>query len=247
MRPAPPPTGNGISRHSQGGPGSKDPGRINYQNVTIRSLIMRAYNLKDYQVTGPDWISSEGYDITATLSPDSTKEQFAGMMRRLLAERFHLVSHRDTKVMPVYAMIVGKTGLKLKAVEEGAPGAGNQSMQSGSAGTRIWGKFRLDQLAASITFTVGRPVLDMTELKELYDIDISWVSEESESAQTKGVAAGGGAAAIRAPEKSLAPDGNAAGSVFAALQDKCGLKLEARKSPIEILVVDQVDKVPTEN
>src|SRR5271169_2577958 len=94
VRPAPPPTGNGISRHSQGGPGSKDPGRIHYENVTIRSLIMRAYNLKDYQVTGSDWISSEGYDITATLPPDSTKEQFAGMMRRLLAERFHLVSHR---------------------------------------------------------------------------------------------------------------------------------------------------------
>lgn len=239
MKPAPPPTGNGIRRMMNGGPGTDSPGHIDYSNVTLRGLIGVAYNVKDFQISAPDWVSGEGYDILAKVPPHTTKEQFAPMLRSLLAERFHLVVHRDTKELPVYALIVAKNGPKLKEVEDG-PGVQGLNMRSSPAGTRIWGKMRLADLAASLSNALDRPVLDMAGLPGIYDIDIAWMPDEA-------VVTGGASGMLGSTEKVWRVDSNAATSIFAALQDICGLKVEARKSQIETIVVDRVEKVPTEN
>ena len=128
-----PNSGNRIIRQMQGGPGTPDPGMYHYSNVTLKMLIIQAYNLKEFQVTGPDWIDSQEYDLNAKLPMGATQEQAARMMQTLLAERFHLVFHRETKPMQVYALAVGKGGSKMKEVEVPAPtpGAGPGGVGAG--------------------------------------------------------------------------------------------------------------------
>jgi uncharacterized protein (TIGR03435 family) len=92
---------NGPVRSSmRGGPGTSDPGRITYTNVTLMSVLLRAYEVKSYQASGPDWLSSERYDIAAEIPPGATKEQFNLMLQRLLADRVHLALHHETKQIP---------------------------------------------------------------------------------------------------------------------------------------------------
>ena len=117
---ASPGTQERIMRRMSGGPGSSDPGRFTYTNITLKSLVQMAYNLKEYQVEGPDWIDGAGYDLVATMPPGTTKEQASQMMQTLLAERFKFQFHRETKPIPQFALVVGKGGLKLKEVEMSA-------------------------------------------------------------------------------------------------------------------------------
>jgi len=100
-----------------GGPGSTDPGRVTYTGVTLRVLIARAYDVKEYQVEGPDWLDSERYDVIATIPKGADKSQVALMTQRLLAERFKLTLHHDSKPLAVYTLSVGKGGSKLKEVD----------------------------------------------------------------------------------------------------------------------------------
>jgi uncharacterized protein (TIGR03435 family) len=104
-----------------GGPGTKDPGRIHYPFISMRILIMTAYDVKTFQVQGPTWLDSARFEINATMSPDTTTEQFHAMLRNLLAERFRLSIHRDTKELPMYSLTVARNGPKLKESEPGPP------------------------------------------------------------------------------------------------------------------------------
>src|SRR3954449_5122415 len=95
-----------------------DPGRIDYKNVSLRDLIRQAYDVKDYQVVAPDWMNSARFDVQAKLPPDTPKEVRAVMMQALLAERFGLKTHKESKEVQVYSLIVGKNGAKLKKAED---------------------------------------------------------------------------------------------------------------------------------
>src|ERR1017187_575842 len=112
-----PGTDGRVMRRLTGGPGSTDPGTFTYSNVTLKILVTMAYNLKDFQVEGPDWIDSVGFDLIAKMPAGTTKDQAALMMQTLLSERFKLEFHRETKQMPVFALVVGKGGSKMKEVE----------------------------------------------------------------------------------------------------------------------------------
>ena len=96
-----------------------DPGRLTCTNVSLKKLIWESYSVKEYQVAGPDWISTEIYDIAATLPPGTTGDEVRLMIQTLLAERFKLTLRRETREMPVYALVVGKNGSKLQEVEFG--------------------------------------------------------------------------------------------------------------------------------
>ena len=146
--------------------------------------------------------------------------------------------------MPVYAMVVGKGGLKVKPLE-GEPEGSMRNMFS-PKGRAFSGQMTLAALAAALSQMLDRPVVDLSGIKGTYDIDLEWVPDEHESgALTKmrimGGPAGGGA---EAHEETSDPNGQ---SIFGALQEKLGLRLEGRKSPVDILVVDAAEKVPTEN
>jgi uncharacterized protein (TIGR03435 family) len=238
VKPAPPPVGGKLIVDMGG-----DPGMIDYKNVSLKTLIAQAYEVKEFQVSGPEWIDSARFDILAKMPPDSSKHQLALMMRNLLDERFRLASHRDQKVLPVYAMVAGKDGLKVKPL--GGESDEGMRVTVGPKGRRMTGPATLTDLAGILSRMLDRPVVDDTALKGTYSIDLEWVPDEREGggimAKMKGMAE---AASGDAHGDPLGPTGL---SLFQALQEKLGLKLEARKSPVDILVVDGAEKVPTEN
>jgi len=260
-------------RRMSGGPGTTDPGTITYSNVPLKLLVTTAYNLKDFQVEGPDWIDSTGYDLIAKLPPGATRDQAARMMQTLLAERFKLAFHRETRQMPVFGLVAAKGGPKMKEVEApqappaGPPpaappdGRGNSlarmpggpgiRMMVSSDGTRMQGYMTMSQLADQLTRRLERPVLDQTELTATYDVDITWMPDEMDPimakvAQMAAMSGGGPAGQGRAGDAPRAASEPAL-TLAQALQEKLGLKLEARKSAAEILIIDRADRVPVEN
>jgi len=238
VKPAPPPT-EGKFMVQMGG----DPGMVDYKNVSLKTLIARAYEMKDYQVSGPDWLDSARFDVVAKIPPNTPPGQVPQMLQTLLAERFKLTAHREQKVMPVYAMVVGKNGPKLKPVE--GESGGRMRMSIGPRGRQMSGPATMSALAGGLSQMLDRPVVDLTELKGTYDIDLEWVPDERE---------GGGMMAkmkAMAEAASTDPHGDPLGpnglSLFGALQERLGLRMEARKSPVDIVVVDSAQQVPTEN
>src|SRR5262249_8989204 len=235
VKPAPPPTGQNL-RVMMG----SDPGRINYSNVTLRNVMTRAYDVKANQISGPSWLDSERYDIVATVPPNTPRDQVPLMLQTLLAERFKLALHREKKVMAVYALVVAKNGSKLHP----ADGEAGLRMSIGPKGRQMTGKTSLARLADALSNSMDRPVLDVTEIKGVYDIDLEWTPDDSQSAPRF---LGGGPRPDGAGEGKKTPEGGDAPSIFTALQEKLGLRLEGRKSPVDILIVDHAERVPTEN
>lgn len=247
-------------RRLTGGPGSSDPGTFTYTNVTLKLLTEMAYNLKEFQVEGPEWIDSLGYDLIAKMPPGTTQEQAARMMQTLLAERFKMSFHRETKQLPVFALVVAKGGSKMKEVEVpvAPPDArpdGRNSLQARMAsgpgirlmmtpdGIRMAGYMTMAQLADQLTRRLERPVLDQTELKATYDVDIIWMPDDMDPklAQRAGIAGGGPGGE---PPRAVT---DLAVSLAQALQEKLGLRLDARHSAAEILIIDRAEKAPVEN
>src|SRR4051794_38092776 len=117
VKPAPPPTPDSRGRimmmGPSGGPGSKDPGRVRYPFTNLRSLLTIAYDVKSFQISGPSTLDTERFVITATMPSNTTKEQFQVMLQNLLAERFKLTLHRESRELPMYSLTVAKNGPKL--------------------------------------------------------------------------------------------------------------------------------------
>jgi uncharacterized protein (TIGR03435 family) len=208
-----------------------DAGRINYTNVSLKSVLMRAYDVKLYQITGPSWLDTERYDIIAKVPDGAPKEQIPAMLRDLLAERFHTTVHREIKTAPVYALVVGRNGPRLKDAD---PTLGPSFViQADEDAFEMIGRLSLALLASNLSARLGRPVLDLTELKGTYNIDMKWARDEM----------GGSTVAGDAHSTASTPFP----SIFSALQESLGLKLEPRTAPVEYIVVDKAEKVPTEN
>jgi uncharacterized protein (TIGR03435 family) len=127
VKPAPAQSAGRVWPTVRGGPGTSDAGRITFTNVTLVSVLIRAYDVKVYQVTGPAWLSSDRYDIAAKIPESTNKEQCNLMLQSLLAERFHLVLHHETRELQGYELAVGKSGPKLRASSEADPGAPPES------------------------------------------------------------------------------------------------------------------------
>jgi uncharacterized protein (TIGR03435 family) len=219
---SPPPSGNGINSSMR-----LDPGRLTCNNVSLKKLIYESYAVKDYQVSGPDWLNTEIYDITATLPPGVSRDDVLLMLQTLLAERFKLTLHRDAREMPVYALVVGKGGSKLQEVEFA------RGSTSASHGKLVATTIPIRNFTEFLSRQTGRPVLDMTGLKGFYSFSLNYTPEE----------------ALSVPEPGSGPIAESAvgPTLLNAIQEQLGLKLEARKAPVEILVVDHAEKIPTEN
>ena len=270
-----------------------DPGRINYQGVTLKMLLARAYDVKDFQINGPDWLVTERYDVSAKLPECADRDQVPQMLQALLAERFKLTIHKEQKELPTYDLVVAKGGPKLKpsqglkpemlpeglpksALINAVPAAGADAPEpprnsacpppppgktatasparGGAVMVRIndghleMNNTSMPGLANYLANVVGRPVFDKTELKGNYDITLDVDPTEFMANMKRsmaGVMMGPGGGDAPRPEASPAPE-STGGSVFTAVQ-QLGLKLEGRKAPLEMIVVDHADKVPTEN
>jgi uncharacterized protein (TIGR03435 family) len=229
------------------------PGRLAMTNLAPRRLILNAYDIQDYQlVGGPGWIDSDRYDIQAKAEGNPTVRQMEGpMLQVLLEERFKLLSHRETRQLAVYKLSVGKSGAKLRASQEGSctpyfadapppttkPGeprpifCGFQfTARQGLHGKGVTMAELAKTLSRTYVSMLGRNVIDGTGLTGAFDIDLTWATDS----------AGAPAGAI-----DNAPD-LAGPSIFTALQEQLGLKLESTKGPVEVLVIDHIEK-PSEN
>jgi uncharacterized protein (TIGR03435 family) len=198
------------------------PGHFAMRNVPLRFAIEWAYDLKDYEISGPDWIKAdERYDIIAN-APGASDAQIRQMLQTLLGQRFQMKVHRETKELAVYVLEPGKGKPKVKE----AP----QEEQTGISGVSTAISFQHQPIARftfMLTRRMDRPVLDLTGLKGFYDFTVD----------LSGLGFNGAPPAVET-------DGP---SIFTAVQNDLGLKLEARKQPVEILVVDSVNKTPIEN
>jgi uncharacterized protein (TIGR03435 family) len=196
-----------------------------FTNQTLKNLIVLAYEVQPYQVTGPSWMESVRFDITAKYPPGTRFHGRWLMLRTLLEDRFNLAVHHDTKEMSGYALLVSKTGFKLKPADpgEGSTTGGNQ----GHVWTFRARKIEMSTLAYELADSLGDVVVDRTGLQGVYDFQLRWASDDMSTS--------GGANPDPAP------------SLFTALQETLGLSLQRQKVPVDIIVVDHIDRAPTEN
>ncbi len=193
---------------------------------------MYAYNLKNYQVADTPALEAVGetyYDIAAKAEGDGTPKQgeFRQMLQALLADRFKLKVHREMREMPVYALVVGKNGPKFKESSADANPSGNYGV-NGRNQTMSLSKATMEDVARDLRVYVDRPVVDKTGLKGNYDIKMEATP------------------AFRISRNPDNPSDPGDISAFTAVQEQLGLKLEAQKALIEVLVVDHVER-PSEN
>ncbi len=198
------------------------PGRVTAVNTDISSLIQQAFGIKEFQISGaPGWIVGDKYDLDATTgtSKDLSDTELEPYFESLLAERFHLKYHRETKEMQVYALGVAKTGAKLTAHAGG--GDSSNGIDNGPAKTSMTStNVSMKGFAGTLGRRLDRMVIDNTGLTGGYDLTLEWTPNPSAD--------------------------SAEPSLFTALQEQLGLKLESTKAPVEIIVIDNIER-PSEN
>ncbi len=199
------------------------PGHFAMRNAPLRYYLEWAYDLKDYEVTGPDWIKADDrFDITAKAAGPAPEDQVRRMLQTLLTERLQMKLHRETKDLSVYVLVPGKGEPKVKEpTDDSQPSLGGRGPTAA-----FFHKQPISRFTFMLTRRMDRPVLDKTGLKGVYDFSVD----------LSGLGFNG-----KEPEDPNAP------SIFTTVQRDLNLKLESRKEPIEILVIDYANKVPTEN
>jgi uncharacterized protein (TIGR03435 family) len=243
-----------------------DGAQVRANHFSLKDYLGVAYKLKVYQITGPDWIASERFDISAKLPEGAKREQVPEMLQALLENRFQLKMHRDTKPLPVYGLVVAKGGLKIEALPadpdaddpskgaidvSGGGGRGrNVSIDLGKGSSFTLGdnkvyakKLTMTTFADLLARFEDRPVVDMTELKGNYDLTLEFSPEDFRAMMIRSAIAAG---ITLPPEAVRLLDGASDAGLQTALQT-VGLRLDPRKAPIEMLVVDHAEKAPTEN
>lgn len=248
IRPSPPQNTPRIRVQMDGGPGTNDPTRFSCR-CSLSMLVMEAYNVKYYQVSGLGSRESEIYDIVAKIPLSTTREQFRVMLEKLLTERFHIALHRSSRQMQAYDLIVAKNGPKIKkSADQGAP-AGDAQLSSADR-TRISldregfpvlpsrkagmisidAKARMqgvgdtmDQLAAKIENQLDLPVVNSTGILGKYDFSLYWAVEPAGGADNSGP------------------------SIFSAVKSELGLKLNPRRVSVPLIVIDHIDSAPIGN
>jgi uncharacterized protein (TIGR03435 family) len=243
-----------------------DGAQVRCVSFSFKDYVGIAYRMKAAQISGPDWIESERYDITATLPPGSSAGRLPDMFQMLLADRFHVKVHREKKEFPVYALVAGKGALKLKETPPNpdaddsdpkdvvnAAGTGSAagvvvSLGHGSFYSLANDRFEarrltIAQLVDGLEPYATRPIVDMIGLRGRYDFAIDFTPEDFRAMMVRGAIARG---VVLPPEALRALEGTSDGALGDALQ-QVGLKLESRKAPLDVLVIDEALKTPTAN
>ena len=209
--------------------------RVTVVALDLYDLILEAYNLKDYQLYGAagwmggganlsDIVTNEKgadfYDISAKAEGDTplTRDQARLILQTVLADRFHLKIHRETKDLPAYALTVGKNGPKMK--ESAADAKFSAGQELGPLARMTDRKTTMTQFAGFLSVYADRPIVDKTGLTGFYDFTLEWSLNDAQD--------------------------SAAPSIFTAVQEQLGLKLESSRAPVEVLVIDHADR-PSEN
>ena len=236
------------------------PGRLT-ADAPVQLLMQNAYGVQPFQIAGgPDWINSEHYQIEAKADGKASRDQILLMLQALLEDRFQLKTHRETRQLPVYALAPAKSGLKLTPPQEGScvtpapdavpdwaggriapPGRGQPpSPRCGSVGVMVvpdgarmqGGKATMAEFVRMLSMVLGRTVVDKTGFTDLFDLRLDFLPDEI----TAGLP----------PPPPDAPNDFKTTSILSALQEQLGLRLESTKGPVEVIVIDHLER-PTAN
>jgi uncharacterized protein (TIGR03435 family) len=204
---------NGTSRSSLG---NASPGSFVATNASMEECIRWAYDVKEYQISGPDWLNSDdaSYDIDAKAPAGASGREIQLMLRTLLAERFRLALHRETRMLPVYELVTGKNGPKLQAA-----GPDEKRGISSQGGSVEASGVTMEFFAATLARYIGAPVFDKTGVAGAFDFGFEYALDGRDDTKP---------------------------SIFTAVE-QLGLKLRAAKGPVEVLVIDHAERVPTDN
>jgi bla regulator protein blaR1 len=203
------------------------PGRLTLNSVTVKMLIQQAWAISGYRIYGgPSWLDSTRFNIAAKASDGTgnlTLDQMRPMLQTLLTDRFHLALHPETKELPLYRLVVSRGGKKFG--ESAVSGEPQSRMGTG----RITDdKASLDTLASQLGQQLGRFVLNRTGLQGYFDFHVQWTPDPGQN--------------LGGDSDTPPPAGADGPSIFTALQEQLGLKLESGKGPVEVLVVDRAEK-----
>ena len=238
-----------------GGPGTSDPGRIHYPRMTMEAILLRAFGVSGYRLAAPGWVSAERYDIDATMPPDTTRGQLQVMLQNLLAERFEMKTHRETREVQGCALTTAKNPkLHESAAADPKAGAADDApmrpgpdgyfppprgpgvfiQMAGRGGARAtFRQVSMQGLAETLEIQLKRPVRDATGLTALYDFVLDYSAEGLDFGSERVPVSMG--------------DGEAKPDLANALQSQLGLKLEAERRPVDVIVIDRLEKTPSGN
>ena len=221
----PPDFDKGFLVSVTGGPGTASPELFRCVNMSLKGLVTQAYATTSFQVRTPEWMNSQMFDVSAKVPAGTTRGQFNVMLQNLLIDRFKLAVHNESKDQPKYDLVVARNGLKLKEAVEVPPGGRSRpALPKGRVG-RYRPKETMESFAAYLTSQLGKFVNEATGLKGEYEINLSWVQDSTGQL-----------------------DGSDSGPTLErALQEQLGLQLRATKGPVDFLVVDHADKLPSDN
>jgi uncharacterized protein (TIGR03435 family) len=237
--------------------------RVNLTQLSLNDYLGVAFKVKLHQIQGPEWMASQRFDINAKLPAGAKREQMNEMIQALLTDRFGMKFHREMKDFPVYALVVGKTGIKMKETPADPPDAekkpfdmavsasatsttvnyGNGSYMSFGDNKFVGRKMPPLALSESLARFVDKPVVDMTGLRGIYDFDLVFSPEDFRAMMIRAALKAG---VTLPPEAMKLLDGSNGDSLFNAVET-LGLKLEERKAPVEVLVIDHMEKSPSDN
>ncbi len=224
----------------RGGPGTQSPNRFDCYGGTLKMLLMRAFNIQANQISGPNWLENERYNVSAKINPGSSTEQFRLMLQGFLLERFQMQVHHDFKRLPVYNLVIAKTGSKVSQAER-LPEAKDEAarkgiMQNKAAESLNFHKQNMiyrrsfflpnatvEEFAAKLSTFLDRPLMEKTHIDGRHAFSLKW-SPEGTQTEANG---------LRGP------------SIFAAVEEQLGLKLERGTAEVETLVIDVINKTPS--
>jgi uncharacterized protein (TIGR03435 family) len=234
---------------------------ISASGVSVQMLIRLAYSVRDFQLSGsPGWLNTNLYDIEVKVDDataaeleklDTTQRNLANrqMVQALLEDRFKLTLHHETQELSEYVLEVAKSGPKLQETKPhdtyptgfaGPDGRGIDGMLMGAPGRFAGQAVNLGTLAYALSMQLGAPVVNKTGLTGRYDVTLKWTPDTSQSQVV------GGAGAARQGPGDPPPPETSARSLFTAIEEQLGLKLESQKGPVDIIVIDHVEP-PSEN
>lgn len=245
----------------QGGPGTSDPGQIIYSNVLLQSVMLKAYDIQPYQLSAPDWITSKRYDIAAKIPPGTTPDQFSGMLRSLLAERFQMVVRHEAKELQGFELVTGRGGPKLKASRDSDPGVAavpfNEPPNRDTDGFPVLDRPGLVMMEgvrgqAVVVFLTARaqpvsalaniikrefrlPVMDRSGLTGTYDFQLEFAPQPP-----------GTLPPIAGPDSVPDDADGGAANLITAVQG-LGLRLNPSKVKVDMVVVERANPIPVEN
>jgi uncharacterized protein (TIGR03435 family) len=228
-----------------GGPGTPDPNRLTRSNVTLGSVIMEAFAVQGRLIAGPEWLSSERYEIIANIPPGSTRSDIPLMLQGLLVQRFGLQFHREQKSIKGYALAVGRNGVKIKlSTNSPAPISGRDGFPDlpegiargaikidsvGAMRRTAAGAMSMPKLADYLAGQLDVPVTDSTQLSGNYDIVLYYTKTQLTT------------------KSPAVPSGDTGPDLTSAVKDQLGLELRAQAVTVDQLVVDRINKTPSPN